>query len=111
VVARVSDGEVLLGAGPGLRVERALGIPGVRALTMAPPPAGDEPPAEVHTPPRVGGEATLDAVLATHIQTALQASRGRVDGPFGAAGRLGVTASMLRARMRKLGIDWRTFRR
>jgi transcriptional regulator with GAF, ATPase, and Fis domain len=110
-LATVIDRAVLLGAGSCLRVERALGIPVVRALTMAPPPAGDEPPAEVHTPPRVGGEATLDAVLATHIQTALQASRGRVDGPFGAAGRLGVTASMLRARMRKLGIDWRTFRR
>ena len=52
--------------------------------------------------------------LATHekdaIEAALQASKGRVAGPFGAAGRLGVPASTLESKIKAFKIDKRRFR-
>jgi hypothetical protein len=45
-----------------------------------------------------------------HIESALEATRGRVEGPYGAAGLLRINPHTLRARMRKLKIDWRRFR-
>jgi transcriptional regulator with GAF, ATPase, and Fis domain len=44
------------------------------------------------------------------IIVAVAACRGRIEGPFGAARRLGVNPHTLRARMRRLGIDWARFR-
>ena len=57
----------------------------------------------------VVGLVVLAASLST-IEAALASCHGRVDGPFGAAQRLGVNPHTLRARMRKLGIDWKRFR-
>jgi transcriptional regulator with GAF, ATPase, and Fis domain len=54
--------------------------------------------------------ATLDAVVRAHIEAALKAVGGRIEGPRGAAAVLAVNPHTLRARMRKLGIDWRSFR-
>jgi transcriptional regulator with GAF, ATPase, and Fis domain len=54
--------------------------------------------------------STLDAAMREHVEQALQASHGRVEGHGGAAARLAVNPHTLRARMRKLGIDWRSFR-
>jgi transcriptional regulator with GAF, ATPase, and Fis domain len=52
--------------------------------------------------------------LATHqkdaIEAALTDSKGRVAGPFGAAGRLGVPASTLESKIKALHIDKRRFR-
>jgi len=52
--------------------------------------------------------------LATHekdaIEAALTQSQGRVAGPFGAAGRLGVPASTLESKIKALQIDKRRFR-
>jgi DNA-binding NtrC family response regulator len=52
--------------------------------------------------------------LATHekdaIEAALKDSKGRVAGPFGAAGRLGVPASTLESKIRALRIDKQRFR-
>ena len=45
-----------------------------------------------------------------HIEAALSASYGRIEGPLGAAARLGLNPHTLRARMRKLGIEWRRYR-
>jgi formate hydrogenlyase transcriptional activator len=45
------------------------------------------------------------------IETALAASRGRVSGPGGAARRLGLPASTLEFRIRRLGIDKFQYRR
>ena len=51
--------------------------------------------------------------LATHkkdaIEAALEESKGRVSGPFGAAGRLGVPASTLESKIKALKIDKRRF--
>jgi hydrogenase-4 transcriptional activator len=52
----------------------------------------------------------FDAAMRDHIETALSASYGRIEGPLGAAVRLGVNPHTLRARMRKLGINWRRYR-
>jgi formate hydrogenlyase transcriptional activator len=45
------------------------------------------------------------------IESALRASRGRISGPNGAARRLGIPASTLEFRLRRLGIDKLHFRR
>ncbi len=59
--------------------------------------------------------ATLfTGTLATHqkgaIEAALTQSKGRVAGPFGAAGRLGVPASTLESKIKALQIDKRRFK-
>jgi transcriptional regulator with GAF, ATPase, and Fis domain len=52
----------------------------------------------------------LDFVVRQHIEAALAETHGRVDGPYGAARLLQINPHTLRARMRKLGVDWRRFR-
>ena len=54
--------------------------------------------------------ATLDQAVARHIEAALARTRGRIEGRGGAAELLGINPHTLRARMRKLGLDWRRFR-
>jgi hypothetical protein len=61
-----------------------------------------------------GGEAppatSLNEAMRRHICAALRRTRGRVEGPRGAALALGINPHTLRARMRKLGIDWARYR-
>jgi transcriptional regulator with GAF, ATPase, and Fis domain len=45
-----------------------------------------------------------------HIALALKATAGRVEGPKGAAAILKINPHTLRARMRKLKLDWKDFR-
>jgi hypothetical protein len=45
-----------------------------------------------------------------HIESALRVCRGRVEGPRGAARLLAINPHTLRARMKKLKIDWSAFR-
>ena len=52
----------------------------------------------------------LDVVMKRHIEAALRDAHGRVEGPHGAARVLRINPHTLRARMRKLRIDWRAFR-
>ena len=60
-------------------------------------------PAAAATP--VGAAVvSLDQAMAEHIRLALSMAEGRVQGPGGAAAMLGINASTLRARMRKLKI-------
>jgi transcriptional regulator with GAF, ATPase, and Fis domain len=103
-LSAVMERAAILGDGRSLEVARALGV---AARREAPPPGGrDEGP---------GAEAPaellpLDAAAARHIERALLRTRGRVEGPHGAARLLGINPHTLRARMRKLGVDWRRFR-
>jgi len=46
----------------------------------------------------------LDSMIADHIRRALERTNGKIHGPAGAAELLGINASTLRARMKKLGI-------
>jgi transcriptional regulator with GAF, ATPase, and Fis domain len=57
-----------------------------------------------------GGSLLLDRAVAAHIERVLQMTGGRVDGPRGAAALLGVNPNTLRARMRKLGVEWARYR-
>ena len=52
----------------------------------------------------------LEAVLQSHIEAALRRTTGRIEGRTGAAALLGINPHTLRARMRKLGINWSSFR-
>ena len=110
----VIERAAILGDGRRLEVGKALGPlsapsstawPDAVAATSLVQPQGS-PPLPASTP----GDASLDAAMARHIEAALVASHGRVEGPFGAARRLGVNPHTLRARMRKLGIDWKRYR-
>ena len=98
-LAAVMERAAILGEGRRLAAAEALGGgPSIqdpaRAGGVAPGPAGD----------------TLDAAIRAQIESALARCLGRIEGPFGAARVLGVNPHTLRARMRKLGIDWASFR-
>jgi hydrogenase-4 transcriptional activator len=104
----VMDRAVLLGQGHALEVAKALGPSsgGAPASAVSAPPAS--PLRAVVAPPDPG--AKLDDAMVRHIEAALARAFGRIEGPFGAARALGINPHTLRARMRKLGIDWRRFR-
>jgi transcriptional regulator with GAF, ATPase, and Fis domain len=55
-----------------------------------------------------GAPQTLDDAIRAHIRDALERSRGKIDGPGGAAGLLRVNPNTLRSKMRKLGIPSRS---
>jgi transcriptional regulator with GAF, ATPase, and Fis domain len=60
--------------------------------------------------PGTSAPATLDEAMARHIRAVLAATQGRIEGPHGAAKLLKINPHTLRARMRKLGIEWQAFR-
>jgi hydrogenase-4 transcriptional activator len=72
-------------------------------------PAAIEPAPAPIRPPHAEF-APLDAAMRSHIETALTRTAGRIEGARGAAKLLGINPHTLRARMRKLKIDWQRFR-
>ena len=74
-----------------------------------PPPQFGEPPSQ-GKPGAPGKVEPLDAAMRKHIEAALHQTRGRIEGPFGAARLLSINPHTLRARMRKLGINWKQIR-
>jgi transcriptional regulator with GAF, ATPase, and Fis domain len=54
---------------------------------------------------------SLDEVVRQHIESALVLAQGIVEGANGAATLLKINPHTLRAKMRKLGINWSKFRR
>ncbi|MBM4088232.1 MAG: sigma-54-dependent Fis family transcriptional regulator [Planctomycetes bacterium] len=103
-LAAVIDRAAILGNGNCLAVAQALGG------------ASHHPIAQrAHRAGAVKKESTsaiapLNTVIRDHIESALRATRGRIEGPLGAAAALQVNPHTLRARMRKLGINWQQFR-
>ncbi|MBX3426936.1 MAG: sigma 54-interacting transcriptional regulator [Pirellulales bacterium] len=96
----VIDRAAILGDGRSLEIEAALGF-----STTAKAPSRET------SRPNDGIEViTLDAATRQHIEHALTTTQGRIEGGAGAAKLLDVNPHTLRARMRKLGIDWTTFR-
>ena len=75
----------------------ALTLPSLVAPTYAPPVGS-------------GDVGTLDAAMKRHIERALAVTRGRIEGRGGTADILGINPHTLRARMRKLKIEWSRFR-
>jgi transcriptional regulator with GAF, ATPase, and Fis domain len=116
-LAAVIERAVILGNGERLEVASALGVappPDAGSWARAGPRrAGRDAGARAGAVPLPGSEApfpSLDAAMARHIEAALARTRGRVEGPDGAAKLLEINPHTLRARMRKLRIDVRSFR-
>jgi hydrogenase-4 transcriptional activator len=96
-LAAVIERAAILGNGRHLDVPGALGSLKIGRGSLAAPGAGTEFP-------------KLEAVMQGHIEAALQRTAGRIEGPSGAAALLGINPHTLRARMRKLKINWNAFR-
>jgi transcriptional regulator with GAF, ATPase, and Fis domain len=138
-LAAVIERAAILGGGKRLELRAALGAPAAGASFAPAAPAPATAPASAPasaaanaiavrevpltaddlsaglfvTPPAgrpQGGIASLDDAMVDHIETALLSTEGRIEGPRGAAKILGINPHTLRARMRKLGIDWSRFR-
>jgi transcriptional regulator with GAF, ATPase, and Fis domain len=101
----VIDRAAILGEGKQLEVAKALGIgagsPGAALEIDRPHPKSRRPSGPIEP---------LNAVIERHIEAALTVARGRIEGRQGAAALLQVNPHTLRAKMRKLGIDWARFR-
>jgi transcriptional regulator with GAF, ATPase, and Fis domain len=101
----VIERAAILGEGRRLEIAKALGLI----------PQAAEPrilPIAIPAPPRPGVAkfATLDEAMSEHIVAALEKTGGRIEGPEGAAQLLDINPHTLRARMRKMGIEWNRFR-
>ena len=98
-LSNVIERAVVLARGPVLDVA-ALLLPGSAAAgagaSSAPQPAAAAAPG--------GATQTLDATMRRHIQETCERSGWVVEGPRGAAAALGLSASTLRSRMKKLGV-------
>lgn len=103
----VIDRAALLGEGRSLEIAKSLGVS---------PLATGESAGAGHVDDAATADAQksslvkLDEAIREHIVAALKATRGRIEGPYGAAAILDVNPHTLRARMRKLGISWVKFR-
>jgi transcriptional regulator with GAF, ATPase, and Fis domain len=105
----VIDRAAILGDGKTLEIAAALGFarPGSSRLALS-----EEAPVAMTRPdvPRSNAICPLDEAVRRHIEAALESTRGRIEGPYGAAALLEINPHTLRARMRKLGIDWTAYR-
>ena len=98
-LAAVIERAAILGSGKRLEIARALGD---SSLAATPSNASIE---------REGSPfVTLETATRRHIEEALLRTRGRIEGPGGAAALLGLNPHTLRGKMRKLGLDWSRFR-
>lgn len=108
-LASVIDRAAILGDGHGLEIAKALGTNGGRNRVE---PAGAVPGGSGEGG---AGESarfpTLDEAMRGHIESALRRTHGRIEGDLGAAKLLAINPHTLRARMRRLGVDWKRFRR
>jgi transcriptional regulator with GAF, ATPase, and Fis domain len=110
----VIDRAAILGNGERLEVAKALGF-----ASPAAPPAGPPLPTMYEVIPEAtqplapnptASIGTLAAAMKEHIERALVATHGKIEGRTGTAALLGINPHTLRARMRKLGIDWSRYR-
>ena len=117
----VIDRAAILGNGERLDIATALGSgvsPKPPALPLPPPntPTLYEVIPEPAHAPQVQQAATrqppstLATAMKEHIERALLAAEGRIEGRGGAAELLGINPHTLRARMRKLDLQWAKFR-
>lgn len=104
--AAVIDRAVILGGGERLDIAQALGsaMMSIPDQPLSTPSAPSAPSADDQT------LLTLDEAMAKHIEHALNRTQGRIDGPHGAARLLKINSHTLRARMRKLGVDWAKYK-
>ncbi len=104
-LAAVIDRAAIIGNGRRLEVAKSLGAATVPSESSS---STDEPvAARAAAAPEI---SSLNEAVKRHIEAALRLTRGRIEGPHGAARLLKINPHTLRARMRKLGIDWARFR-
>jgi transcriptional regulator with GAF, ATPase, and Fis domain len=103
-LAAVIDRAAILGDGKRLEVAKALGV--TADLPGSSPDGGHRP----LKPAQPNPFQTLDEAMKQHIEAALILAHGRIEGRRGAAALLRINPHTLRARMRKLKIDWAQFR-
>ena len=99
------DRAAILGEGRTLEVAKALGVAAEQSI-----PAADTQKTKSQSVAAAPGIEPLNATVRRHIEQALAHCNGRVEGPHGAAVLLKINPHTLRAKMRKLGIDWKRFR-
>jgi hydrogenase-4 transcriptional activator len=104
----VIDRAAILGNGDTLELAAALGVAAPRGPLDASRNVAAASAGIVSA--RAGRIATLNDAMRAHIEAALRVTQGRVEGPRGAARLLAINPHTLRARMRKLKINWTTFR-
>jgi transcriptional regulator with GAF, ATPase, and Fis domain len=102
-MAAVMDRAVLIGQGRSLAVGPALG----QVATVSGPSTTGVSAADSEAPTTI---APLNEVMKRHIELALRHTHGRIEGVHGAARILKINPHTLRARMRKLKIEWKQFR-
>ena len=104
-LSAVMERAAILGNGRLLEVAKALGVDtrlsSSKAATVSSPAVRSPVPDNI---------VDLDAAMVSHIESALLKTHGRIEGLNGAARLLGINPHTLRARMRKLGVDWKRFR-
>jgi transcriptional regulator with GAF, ATPase, and Fis domain len=105
-LAAVIDRAAILGNGASLELAAALGV----AAPHTPASARTYSSLQFNQVSRAASIAQLNDAMRDHIEAALRATNGRIEGPRGAAKILGINPHTLRARMRKLKIDWSLFR-
>jgi DNA-binding NtrC family response regulator len=98
----VIERAVILGNGERLDVAKALGVVPTFPASPGAVRSGWVGSAEPFP--------SLDRAMARHIEAALARTRGKVEGPGGAAALLEINPHTLRARMRRLGVDWQRHR-
>jgi len=109
----VIDRAAILGNGESLEVAKALGITTQRPSQATPAAVAPTLYEVIPEDPSFQSRpaiATLDLAMKEHIEQALNATNGRIEGRGGTAQVLGINPHTLRARMRKLKIDWARFR-
>ncbi len=99
----VIDRAAILGNGKCLEIAKALGT-----MDSGAPTRTRQPATKTATPS--DDDWSLDLAMRRHIEAALTRTKGRIEGRRGAAALLQINPHTLRARMRKLGIDWSRFR-
>jgi hydrogenase-4 transcriptional activator len=104
-LAAVIDRAAILGEGKTLEVAKALGVAVTQAI-----PVAEGAKTKMSSTTAAETIEPLDSALRQHIETALSMTKGRVEGPYGAALLLRIHPQTLRAKMRKLNIDWKRFR-
>jgi transcriptional regulator with GAF, ATPase, and Fis domain len=108
-LSAVIERAAILGHARKLEVAAALGA-GARVPATPRPSEPAPAPVAPATTTTTPASDTLDDAITAHIERVLVRTRGRIEGPKGAAAILGVNPHTLRARMRKLELDWSRFR-
>ena len=112
-LAAVIERAAILGNGKRLAIAQALGNPAGATLPANGNPAHGAPlqqPGSHASPSTLQVFPTLNDAIGRHIERALERTRGKIEGPEGAAAILGINPHTLRSKMRKLGVDWARFR-